>query len=280
MIKEHRFGYVSIVGKPNVGKSTLLNLLVGQRVSVVNKKSNTTRDKILGMYNSEACQIAFLDTPGFQNLKQSITYKQMRREINAALDLSDTVLYLIDPYTELHGIQEVLSQLNRFDKKIIIVINKIDLLKNKNELLPLAEEITLATKIDEFAFISSLRNKGIDQLLTAIEKGLPIGPPEYEQDAITDTSLEFRIKEEIRNASLNALHDEIPYGIDIELTSVSNGRDLKAYATIWASKKSYKSILIGKEGRTIKAIGTQARKNIELWSNKKSSVYLQVNVKK
>jgi GTP-binding protein Era len=279
-MSKSKFGYVSIVGKPNVGKSTLLNQLIGQRVSVVNKKSNTTRDKILGLYHGRDYQIAFLDTPGFQNLNQSITYKQMRRQINMALDMSDIVIYLIDPYTEIQAIQSVMSELARFDKSIIIVINKIDLLKNKNELLPFTDDLSKVTNISDFAFISSLKNKGIDQLVKLIVARLPMATPEYEDNKITDVTLEFRIKEEIRNAALNALHDEIPYEIDIEINSVVAEKNLIAHATIWAPKKSYKSILIGKSGRTIKAIGSEARKNIETWNNKKSSLYLQVNVRK
>ena len=272
-----RFGYVTLVGAPNIGKSTLLNQLIGMPISIVNKKSHTTRRQILGVFNHNASQVVMLDTPGYQELTRDYDYKLMRREINAALDGSDLILYLIDLKTDLGIVEKVYRRLNEFSSNIFIIINKIDRIRDKSKLLDYSEKLSLLVDFKKVYFISALKNDGLKDLKDTIAEFLPEGEAQFDKDYQTNLSLSERAQEEIRNSILNCLHEEVPYGIEIQINNITKDQDLVIHADLVTKKKSYKSMIIGKDARTIKAIGTQARKNIEKWCGTKCSLFLKVN---
>ena len=272
-----RFGYVTLVGAPNIGKSTLLNQLIGLPISIVNKKSHTTRRQILGVFNHNVSQVVMLDTPGYQELTRAYDYKLMRREINAALDGSDLILYLIDLRTDLDIVEKVYRRLNEFSSNIFIIINKIDRIRDKSKLLGYSEKLSSLVDFKKVYFISALKNDGLKDLKDTIADFLPEGKAQFNKDYQTNLSLSERAQEEIRNAILNCLHEEVPYGIEIQINNIKKDKDLVIHADLVTKKKSYKSMIIGKDARTIKAIGTQARNNIEKWCGTKCSLFLKVN---
>jgi len=279
----HHFksGFVAVVGRPNVGKSTLINSFIGQKIAAVSPKPQTTRLNQLGILTDENAQIVFVDTPGIHEPKHALG-KGMNAKAQGALVDADVVLWLVDvsdnPYAEdriiaerLKGVQVVIQALNKID-----LIKDTDALENKrklfHKLFPAAEQI----------MISAVEGTGFGALREEILACLPEGPPYYPEDQITDIYEREIASDLIREAALNNLHDEIPHAIAVRIDEYKERDETGAFiaATIFLERDSQKGIVIGKQGSMLKTIGTAARKAIETMSGRKVFLDLRVKVKK
>jgi len=275
-----KVGTVSIIGRPNVGKSTLLNNLIGNKVSIISPKPATTRIKILGVMNEEEGQVVFIDTPGFEKSKNELG-KYMLKTIYSTFEEADLLLFLIEAKGWKQEDEKILDCLKEYSDRIILGINKIDLLKNKELLLPLIDESAKKFNFLEIVPFSALKNKNIDRLKKAIFSHLPEGEPFFPPDKITNLPLEYMISEIIREKAILKTYKEVPQSIAVEVEEMREGEKDKSVQVIRANiivdRENLKSILIGKDGRKIKEIGKLAREEIEVLLGKK--VYLELWVK-
>lgn len=281
-----RSGYVSITGRPNVGKSTLLNTILGQKIAAVTEKPQTTRNRIIGIKNLEDGQIIFIDTPGIHKPRHKLG-EFMVREAKEAIKDVDIVLLMVEPWSskETIGIhpevKEILNLLKRVDKPVILIINKIDRIK-KPELLPLIEQYSRLFNFKEIVPISALYGDGIERLLKLIVEALPEGVPYYPRDQITDQVERFIVSEIIREQVMKQTEDEIPHCSAVEIVDWKERENdlISISANIYVERESQKGIIIGKGGQRLKSIGTEARKNIEGLLGTKVFLELWVKVKK
>lgn len=276
-------GFVSILGKPNVGKSTLINLLIGQKISIMSPKPQTTRNTIQGVYNDEDSQIIFLDTPGIHNARNELGFF-MTNEAYKTLQNVDLILLVIDEKDKIEVDKKIIENFKKIAKKVILVINKVDLIK-KNGTLDL--KILEYIKIFDFAAvipISAKYNKNINFLLKEIKENLSEGPKYFLDGQITDHSDKFLISELIREKILFLTEEEIPHSVCViveELKKSSENENLvNVRAQIIVERSSQKKIIIGKNGDMIKNIGTEARKEIMKLLGFKVFLELWVKVKK
>ncbi len=282
--KEFRSGIVALIGPPNAGKSTLLNSYLGQKVSIVTPKPQTTRNRINGILSREDCQIVFLDTPGIHKSNQTLN-RFLVESAWQALSGTDVVLLMIDGsryVDKLSLLENEISPLrgpiqNQLENTII-AINKIDKVKNKNKLLPIMEVMANYFKDVEIFLISALTGENTFELLEEIKKRLPVGPPLFPEDQVSSVPLRFMVAEIIREKLFLKLHQELPYSVAVDIEQWEEDENLvKIYATIFVAKKNHKQIVIGNKGSKIKEIGILAREEIEHMLDKK--VYLQLWVK-
>jgi|LSQX01.2.fsa_nt_gb GTP-binding protein Era len=273
-------GFVSIVGRPNVGKSSLLNSLLNTKVSIVSSHPAITRIKILGIYNSQQGQIVFLDTPGFEKSNTELS-KNMVRTIFSCVEDSNLVLLLIDAYGWQEYDEKILESLKRFNKKIILVINKVDVVPQREFVLPLIEESLEKHPFLEVVPISARRSDNVTQLIKTIYRHLPDGEEIFPADMKTNIPLEYNIAEIIREKVVNNTYQEIPQSVAVLVEEVKPGnrdkRMLAIRATIIIDRENVKRIIIGKKGDKLKKIGTQSRKELEQLLGKK--VFLELWVK-
>ena len=277
-----RSGFVAIIGKPNVGKSTLLNRLAGQKIAIVSNKPQTTRTAIKGIINLENAQIIFTDTPGIHKPKNKLGEK-MTETIEEATDGVDLMLYLIEATDKGIGTANefILKRIKDAKAKAILAINKVDLVKKEN-LLGLIQAYSEAYDFEAIIPISAKQDDGIDILLNKIVEILPEGPAYYPEDEWTDQTERQIIEETIREKALKSLEDEIPHGIAVEVESMKKREDKELYdieATIYCEKKSHKGIIIGKEGALLKTMGERAREDIEKMLDCQVNLQLWVKVK-
>lgn len=281
-----RSGYVSITGRPNVGKSTLLNTILGQKIAAVTEKPQTTRNRIIGIKNLEDAQIIFIDTPGIHKPRHKLG-EFMVREAKEAIKDVDIVLLMVEPWSskETIGIHpevmEILNVLKTADKPVILTINKIDRIK-KPELLPLIEQYSRLFNFKEIVPISALYGDGIDRLIKLIVEALPEGIPYYPRDQVTDQLERFIVSELIREQVMRQTEDEVPHCVAVEIVDWKERENglINISANIYVERESQKGIIIGKEGQRLKSIGTEARKNIEGLLGTKVFLELWVKVKK
>ncbi|MCK9265567.1 GTPase Era [bacterium] len=273
-------GFVSIVGRPNVGKSSLLNSLLNTKVSIVSSHPAITRIKILGIYNSQQGQIVFLDTPGFEKSNTELS-KNMVRTIFSCVEDSNLVLLLIDAYGWQEYDEKILESLKKFNKKIILVINKVDVVPQREFVLPLIEESLEKHPFLEVVPISARRSDNVTQLIKTIYRHLPDGEEIFPADMKTNIPLEYNIAEIIREKVVNNTYQEIPQSVAVLVEEVKPGnrdkRMLAIRATIIIDRENVKRIIIGKKGDKLKKIGTQSRKELEQLLGKK--VFLELWVK-
>lgn len=273
-------GFVTIIGKPNTGKSTLVNTLIDFKLSVVNKKAQTTRNKISGILTGKDYQIVFLDTPGIIEPKYELQ-NFMLFEIVSSLEEADLIILLLDAVKP--DLESFISFKNKFksnleDKVILIVLNKIDLLK-KNELLPVIQLISEKLKGSEIIPVSALKDENIDTLKQIIIANLSEGGFFYDENSVTDKTEKFITGEIIREQILTLYHEEIPYSCFVKVTEFKerNEKLISISAEIILERESQKAILIGKNGESLKRLGERARKKLESFLGKK--VYLSLFVK-
>jgi len=270
-----RSGFVAIVGKPNVGKSTLLNSFLGQKLSIVTPKAQTTRNRITGILTSDTYQIIFVDTPGILEPSYKLQQHMVRSALKSASD-ADLVLLMVDAsYRPDDSVKDVIKKIKSAKKKTFLVLNKIDNVKDKGQLLPLIEEYK-KLGFDEIIPISALKGNGIQDLLNLIIQSLPLGGTFYPEDEISDLPERFFIAEIIREKILMLTQDEIPYSTTVQTDEVKKRDDGKTYirATIYLERESQKGIIIGNKGSMLKRIGQRARTDIEEWME--ASVYLDL----
>lgn len=274
-----RCGYVAIVGRPNVGKSTLLNSLVGQKISIVSAKAHTTRHRILGVLNHGEDQAIFVDTPGLQHDRKHALHRLMAKTINQAIADADTIVMLAEAAKFTARDRELAELLQERGDDTILALNKIDLLDDKSALLPILERLGSDYPFAAFVPISARKQSNLGQLLTEIFGRLPAGPPLFPRGMITDRSQQFRIAEVIREKLLTAVHQEVPYGLTVEVEHVGRKSEDQAlvHALIWLERDSHKAIVIGKGGRVLKSIGRSAR--LELKELLGERVHLELWVK-
>lgn len=270
----HKAGFVSIIGKPNVGKSTLMNALIGEKLSITNPKAQTTRHRILGIWNDENHQIVFSDTPGILDPAYKLQ-ENMMSAVDSSIKDADLLLYLVE--TEEPFNEELIEQLNKVKCPVILVINKVDLCEQDaiesrisewREKLPKAEVLP----------VSALHQFNMGAILEMMTPHLLEHPPYYDKDELTDRPVRFFVSEIVREKILKHYKKEIPYSVEVVVEDYTEEDRLdRIKATIFVERESQKMIIIGQGGRAIKRMGTDARRHIENFINKK--VYLDLTVK-
>ena len=276
--KVFKSGFVTIVGRANVGKSSLLNALVNQKVSIVSPKPQTTRNGVKGILNDENYQIVFLDTPGIHKSRNKLD-EYMDKSIEHSLDGVDIVLYVLDGLKPFDD--EDLSRIENYSKttKTIVLVNKIDR-SNYEKLYPKLSKLNALKNVEDIIPISVIKRKNLDVLMKCLLKNLPEGIPYYPQDEVTDSSMKFMASEIIREKTLYNLEKEVPHGVAVLIEKYDESKKIiKIIATIVCEKQSHKNIIIGKNGQMIKKIGTEARLELEEMAEKKVFLDLWVKVK-
>lgn len=275
-------GFVAIVGRPNVGKSTLLNTIAGQKIAIVSNKPQTTRTAIKGIINRENAQIIFTDTPGIHKPQNKLGEK-MAETIDDAVEGVDLILYLVEATDKGIGLANefILNKIKEQKAKAVLVINKVDSVKKEN-ILELIKLYSEEHNFEAIIPISARENDGVEILLNKIIEILPEGPAYYDTEEWTDQTERQIIEETIREKALKLLDDEIPHGIAVEVITMKKREKKNLYdieATIYCEKKTHKGIIIGKEGSVLKQIGERAREDIEEMLDSKVNLQLWVKVK-
>lgn len=279
MNQKFKSGFVAVIGRSNVGKSTLLNTLIGEKVAIVSDKPQTTRNRIHCVLTREHYQIVFIDTPGIHRAKNKLS-EYMVKTATSTLDEVDVIVLMLDIADGIGpGDRNILEMLQNVQTPIIVALNKADRL-SPEELSKRIEEFKTEFNIDNYIAVSALLGTNLDQLESKILEHLDEGPKYYPDDMITDQPERVIIAELIREKALELLREEIPHGIGVEITSISEREEqqlIDIYATIYVEKKSHKGIVIGKRGQMLKQIGQRARRDIENLLGTK--VYLELWVK-
>ena len=276
-----KFGFVSISGRTNVGKSTLINSLIEKKIAITSRKPQTTRNRILGISTNQKSQIVYLDTPGFHTGYKRALNKYMNKLAKHCYEEVDLVVFVVDRFKWLKEERDTLNNLKDLNKPIILAINKIDRLENKKELLPFIKDIQQKFNFLAVVPISALRKNNLKNLTDEIEKELPDGPFHFPEDSVTEFSENFFISEIIREKAINRLGDELPYRLNVGIDKVEKKKGLiTIYANIIVESSSQKGIILGKGGSMIKAIGTSARKDLEAEMKRKINLQLFVKVSK
>lgn len=270
-------GTVAIVGRPNVGKSTLLNHILGLKLAITSRKAQTTRHRLLGIHTTADTQFIFVDTPGFQQKHLNALNKSLNKTVTQVLNEVDVVLFVIEPM-KLGQADEIVLKLLPKNKPVILVVNKADLMGDKNNLLPLIQDFDLLHPFSSIVPVSAKKNLYIDDLLEAVRAHLPEQAAIYGEDELTDKNERFLAAEMIREKIFRLLGDEIPYSIAVEIEKFETVNNLRRiFAAIIVDKDSQKPMIIGKRGDKLKQISTEARQDMEKLFG--SKVYLETWVK-
>ena len=258
-----RTGYLAVIGRPNVGKSTLTNRLVGAKVSITSKKAQTTRHRIQGVLTTADAQFIFVDTPGFQMTHKNALNRLMNRSVTSTFADVDVILLVVEAGRWGAGETEIVRMLPA-DRPVVLVINKIDRLADKAELLPFMARVAVLHEFAEVVPLSAEKGLGTDELLTAIARYLPLAPPVFAADDITDRSERFMAAEILREKLFRNLGEELPYGIAVEIEKFEQEGELRRiHAAVIVDKAGHRAIVIGKAGERLKRISTDARKEME-----------------
>ena len=280
MKENYRSGFVTLIGRPNVGKSTLMNYLIGQKIAITSRKPQTTRNRIQTVLTTEEGQIVFVDTPGIHKAKNKLG-EYMVHVAERTLNEVDVVLWLVEPSTFIGaGEQHIVEQLKKTKTPVVLVINKSDTVK-KEELLPCIAKYNEVYPFADIVPVSARTGDNTDELLKVIMKYLPYGPQFYDEDTITDQPERQIVAELIREKALHALNEEIPHGIAVSIESMKRRKKLMDIeATIICEKDAHKGIIIAIQGAMLKKIGSNARYEIERLLDCKVNLQLWVKVKK
>ena len=286
MSEDFRFGFVTIIGKPNAGKSTLMNRIIGQKISITSHRPQTTRHRILGIRTEDNKQIVFVDTPGIHSIAKKTNRKTINKVINktaiSSIDGVDVVCLMITSRGWTEQDKLVLQALQDTKVPVILLINKIDKLSSINKVLPLIAESSMLFNFADIVPISATSNvdavNNVEHLVDVVSKYLPIQGAGFDEDQITDRSFRFLVSELVREQLFRRLGDELPYATAVEVTQFSSENGLYHIgADIWVEKSSHKAMVIGKKGEALKKIGTSARLNCETLLEQK--VFLELFVK-
>lgn len=281
MENNYKSGFVTLIGRPNVGKSTLMNQLIGQKIAITSNKPQTTRNRIQTVLTTDEGQVIFVDTPGIMRKAKNKLGNYMVHVATRSIEDVDVVLFLVEPDTYIGaGEKEIIEKLKRVNKPVILVINKVDTIKKEDIL----KSITAYKDAYDFADIVPVSAKEGDntkELISVIMKYLPYGPMYYEEDTLTDQPMKQIVAEIIREKALHNLQEEIPHGIAVTIESMKEkNKVVHINATIICEKDSHKGIIIGKQGSMLKKIGSTARYELEHMLDKKVNLQLFVKVKK
>jgi len=274
-----RCGHISIIGHPNVGKSTLMNQIIGYKVSAIANKPQTTRNVIRGILTESNYQIVFIDTPGIHIKSKSLLNKTINREAISALETVDLIVMLVEAMVWTKEDDFVLKRLENIKCPVFLLVNKVDRIKQKEKLLHYMQTVTQKYDFAEVFPLSAKKNINVDAFVKSTIPFLPKNDFIYPEDFITDQSVRFLCSEFIREQLMHNLHQEVPYltAVDIELFEENEGLT-KIHATIWVGRKNQKGIIIGKKGETLKRIGTEARRTLEEFLMTKVYIKLWVKV--
>jgi GTPase len=257
---DFRCGFAALVGRPNVGKSTLLNALVGQKVSIVTPRPQTTRHRILGLVQLPNAQIAFVDTPGLHSQAKRALNKAMNRTAAAALDEADLVVFVVEAPVWNAEDELVLQRIARAGRPVLVAVNKVDRVKPRERLLPYLAELDARHEFLALVPISALKEKNLEDLQNSIAAHLPVSAPLFPDGELTDRGIQFRIAEMIREKLTLELNQEVPYGIAVEVERLAEeDGQLNVDAAIWVDRDGQKPIVIGAKGERLKRVGTSAR---------------------
>lgn len=281
MEKQIKTGFATLIGRPNVGKSTLMNRLIGQKIAITSNKPQTTRNRIQTVYTDERGQIVFLDTPGIHKAKNKLG-DYMVNVAEHTLKEVDVILFLVEPTDYIGaGEKHIIEQLKKANTPVILLINKIDKVQKKEELLLYIDAYRKEMEFDQIIPVSAKNGEGTEDLLKTIFDYLPYGPMFYDEDTVTDQPERQIVAELIREQALRLLEDEIPHGIAVSVDAMKRRKKIMDVdATIICERDSHKGIIIGKGGGMLKRIGTNARKGIENLLECQVNLKLWVKVKK
>ncbi|MFV0543834.1 MAG: GTPase Era [Marinicella pacifica] len=278
--KGFKAGYVAVLGRPNVGKSTLINQVLQQKLSIVSHKPQTTRHQILAIYHNPKGQIVFLDTPGIHNQKKTALNKQLNQTARSSAQEVDVILHLVEAgqwHDEDRRAAEIVMS---GGGQKILVINKVDLVDEKSELLPFVDNILINFSYDEVFYISALKNKQVDHLVSRLLNMLPESPPLYDPSFISDRSTRFFVSELIREQLTLRFHQELPYSLTVTIDAYEPEETIThIHATIWVERDQQKRIIIGRGGAAIKQVGVKARAEIEDFIQSRVNLKLWVKIK-
>ncbi|MBP2057055.1 GTP-binding protein Era [Lactobacillus colini] len=278
--KNFKSGFVALIGRPNVGKSTLLNYLVGQKVAIMSPQPQTTRNKISGIYTNENEQIVFIDTPGIHKPKNKLD-DFMDKSSYSALDEVDAVVFMVEPEPAGKGDHYIAELLNKVNKPVILVINKIDMV-HPDKLLPVLDSYKDLGDFADIVPISASQGNNVSELIKTISEYLPLGPQFYDEEQITDRPEYFIVAELIREQVLRLTHEEVPHAaaVVVERMKDYQAGKLQVEATIYVERDGQKGIIIGKGGKMLKQIGIAARHEIENLLGEKINLRLWVKIQK
>lgn len=282
MANKFKSGFIAIIGRPNVGKSTFLNNVLGRKVSIISPKPQTTRNQIRGIYTTDDCQMIFIDTPGIHKPQHELGGIMNRYALNTLTDV-DVVLFIVDATQEFGtGDQFIINELKKIKSPVFLVFNKMDLIRNKGKLLENVVKFTNEYEFSEVLYISSVTGENINLLLDNIKNYLHEGPKYYPFEQVTDQSEQFVIAEIIREKVLLLTREEVPHSVAVVVDRMEEDEDLthliNIHATIYVERNSQKKILIGNQGKMMKEIGTLARKEIVMLLGRKVFLDLWVKV--
>jgi len=274
----YKSGMVAVVGRPNAGKSTLINGLIGHKISIVTAKPQTTRHAILGILTEDNAQAVFVDTPGLHKVSGKLINKAMNKAAVASLEGADLILFLVDARGWSDDDEDILERIKDSRMPCILVINKVDYIKNKEALFPYLQEVGTKHQFAEIVPMSALKKPNVQMIKNIVFDHLPEGPQLFPDDMLTDRGVSFRVGEMLREKLMDSLHDEVPYGLGVEVNVLEDSDDqLKVDATIWVDRESHKGIVVGKGGDRLKAIGRATR--LELNDVFRRRFHLQTRVK-
>jgi len=278
--ENYRSGYVAIIGRPNVGKSTLLNNILGHHLSITSKKPQTTRHRLLGIKTTETAQIVYIDTPGLHQDQKGAIHRYMNREAMTTLQDVDVIVFVVDRLKITAEDEYAIDLLKNCQQAIILVVNKVDKIKNKEQLLPFMDQLSQRLNFAHVLPVSASKGSNIDKLEKQIEKQLHLSPPYFPEEQITDKSDRFLAAELIREKIMRLLGQEVPYAVTVEVEAFEEQETIiKISAVIWVERSNQKGIIIGNKGQQLKEIGKQARLSMETLYDKKVFVKLWVKVK-
>lgn len=280
MVDTFRCGYTALIGRPNTGKSTLLNRILGQKISITSRRPQTTRHRVLGIKTTDSAQLIYVDTPGIHEFEGRAMNRHLNRAAGSVLMDVDVIVFLVDGLRWTADDELVLSKLATVKCPVILAVNKIDQLEDREVLLPGLQALALKREFREIIPISAKRGDNVPALESCIESLLPVSPPFFPEDQVTDRSERFMVAELVREKLFRKLAKELPYGLTVEIESFKREQHIThIHALIWVERASQKSIVIGKQGRLLKDVGQQARRDIESLLGCRVNLKLWVKVK-
>jgi len=281
-VADHRCGFAAVVGRPNVGKSTLINALLRRKISIVSPKPQTTRHRILGILTRPQHQIVFVDTPGIHTSERRMMNRYMNRSAQASLADADVIVFVIEALTWTDEDEYVLNSIKETGHPLILLVNKVDKVHPKSRLLPFITEVTTRANFVAVVPIAGSKRINLDQLPELIAKQLPVSPPHFPEDQFTDRSEQFIAAEIIREKLTWRLRQELPYGLTVEIERFEFDEEsgkLVINAVIWVERTGHKAIVIGEKGEGLKTIGKSARLELSKLLGKPVHLELWVKVK-
>lgn len=277
---EYQCGYIAVVGRPNVGKSTLINRILGQKLNITSRKPQTTRHNLLGIKTEETFQAMYVDTPGLHTSQKKAINRVMNRTAESVVYDVNVLVFVVDALVWTEEDEHALSRLQYAECPVILAINKVDKVPDKTKLLPFIEKLSEKRDFSDIIPIVAIKGTGVQQLENIIQTYLPEAPPFYDEEQLTDKSERFLVAEIVREKIMRQTGEEIPYSVTMEIESfVEDEKLITIHALILVERDSQKSILIGKQGSRLKLVGTEARKDIENLLGKKVFLKLWVRVK-